>query len=94
MMDDEGEKIFEEMIKKHKKNIGMCSDLAEQLVEQINKVNDVVLRTSLLFSTLIFLCRHVDLPLYNALVVADVLHARIMHEIVDLHQKYVKEKSK
>ena len=71
-----------ELIEKYKRDIDICSDLLEQLVKQINKVDDERMRQSLLFSMLIQLCMNVDILSYDVIVAVDVLHARLMHDIV------------
>ena len=94
MIDEDKVKLVNEEVKKYKKDIEICIDLAEQLVKQINKVNSKDIRTSILFSILLYLSRNVDIPCYDALLVTDVLHARLMREIVDLQLGYIKRKLK
>lgn len=79
-----------ELIEKYKRDIDICSDLLEQLVKQINKVDDERMRQSLLFSMLIQLCMNVDIPSYDVIVAVDVLHARLMHDIVQAQLRHIK----
>ena len=83
-----------ELIEKYKRDIEICSDLAEQLIKQINKIDNREMRQSLLFSMMIQLCTNVDIPSYDVIVAVDVLHARLMYKIVQAQLSDIKLKLK